>query len=119
VLCLLQTKGLVNAAGLMMLDFGGKGEPAEAWAEENIHSKLQGLCLSASSSSKAGYSVLASCSKQTDLRVYSSSGRWEVVNACICTVCTAPLPPAPGSKAVVAATQAATPSCCRRPLTGS
>lgn len=73
---LLQTKGLVNAAGLMMLDFGPK-EPVEEWHERNVHNKLLGLCLASSSSSKAGYSVLASCSTKTDLRVYSSSGRWE------------------------------------------
>lgn len=69
-----QTKGLVNAAGLMMLDFGPK-EPVEEWHERNVHNKLLGLCLASSSSSKAGYSVLASCSTKTDLRVYSSSGR--------------------------------------------
>ncbi|KAL4432387.1 hypothetical protein ABPG77_001686 [Micractinium sp. CCAP 211/92] len=70
-----QTKGLVNAAGLLMLDFSAKPEPAEEWSEENIHNKLPGLCLTSSSSSKGGYGVIASCSTKTDLRVYSTSGR--------------------------------------------
>jgi hypothetical protein len=65
---------MVNAAGLLMLDFGPK-EPTEDWAAENIHKKLPGLCLAASSTSKGGHGVLASCSTKTDLRVYASTGR--------------------------------------------
>ncbi|PSC75857.1 Transducin beta 2 [Micractinium conductrix] len=70
-----QTKGLVSAAGLMMLDFRPK-EPQEEWAVEGVHAnKLPGLCLAGASTSKGGYGVLASCSTKTDLRVYSSAGR--------------------------------------------
>lgn len=58
-----------------MLDFSAKPEPAEEWSQENTHSKLPGLCLASSSSSKGGYGVIASCSTKTDLRVFSTSGR--------------------------------------------
>lgn len=95
---LLQTKGIGNSAGLTMLDFGPK-EPAEVWAAEGIHAKLPGLCLASSSSSKGGYGVLASCSTKTDLRVYSTAGRWAaaaaaaVVKCCCWRVLAAPVPP--------------------------
>jgi hypothetical protein len=70
-----QTKGLVGAAGLLVLDFQPK-EPEEVWQEENIHKKQAGLCLASAASSKGGHAVLASSSTKTDLRVYSSRGRW-------------------------------------------
>lgn len=69
-----QTKGMVGAAGLMMLDFRPK-EPAEEWHVEGIHSKLPGLCLASASTSKGGYGVVASSSAKTDIRVYSTAGR--------------------------------------------
>ena len=67
-----QTKGLVNAAGLALLDFGPK-EPQEVWSVEDIHNKQPGLCLSAAASSKGGYGVVVSSSTKTDLRVFSAS----------------------------------------------
>ncbi|KAI7845338.1 hypothetical protein COHA_001045 [Chlorella ohadii] len=70
------TKGMVNAAGLMMLNFAGTKEPAEEWNLEGIfNGKLPGLCLASASSSKGGYGVLAASSNKTDLRVFNTLGR--------------------------------------------
>lgn len=69
-----QTKGMVNAAGLVMLDFSGK-EAEEEWSHDGVHNKLAGLCLTSASTSKSGHGLLASCSTKTDIRVFTTSGR--------------------------------------------
>ena len=69
-----QTKGLVNAAGLVMLDFGPR-EAEEAWGVDSVHQKQAGVCLRAAHSSRGGYGVLLSASVKTDLRIYNTAGR--------------------------------------------
>lgn len=68
------TKGVVDSAGLELLDFSGRGEPEAVWERADVHARAPGLCLRSSASSRGGHSVIASCSSRTDVKVFSSRG---------------------------------------------
>lgn len=59
--------GVVNSAGLCMLDLASK-ESDVVWEREDIHARAPGLCLRSAPSSKGGYGILLSSSNKTELR---------------------------------------------------
>jgi hypothetical protein len=60
--------GVVDSAGLELLDFSVRGEPEAVWQRPDVHARAPGLCLRSSASSRGGYSVIASCSSRTDVK---------------------------------------------------
>jgi hypothetical protein len=60
--------GVVNAAGLCMLNLAPKEVEAEWEHEEIFAGRLPGTLLRSAHSSKGGYGILLSCSPKTQLR---------------------------------------------------
>lgn len=63
----LRGAGVVNAAGVCMLDMAPKEAEVE-WEQEGTHGRSAGICLRSAPSSKGGYGILLSCSDKTELR---------------------------------------------------